>query len=159
GFAVACAVGTSLLFGLAPIAHTRVGDLGAALKEGQRTVGSPRQRFRRVLVISEVALAVVLVIGCGPGVRSFIRLSHVDPGFRPDGLVTAQIEIVDKTYPKNEDRLAFWLRLEQELKAQPGITSASLITGLPPLRQINANDAQFEGVPETPQLIHNIDFN
>jgi putative ABC transport system permease protein len=157
-FAVACAVGTSLLFGLAPIAHTRVADLGAALKEGQRTVGAPRQRFRRGLVITEVALAVVLVIGCGLVVKSFIRLSAVDPGFRPEGVVTGQIEIVEKTYPKPEDMLAFWLRLEDELGAQPGVTSVSLVGGLPPARQINANDAQFEGVPETPQLIHNIDF-
>src|SRR5262249_60449706 len=80
GFAVACALVTSLLFGLAPILHTRVDELGAVLKEGQRTVTGARQRFRRALVVSEVALAVVLVIGCGLVIKSFVRLAQVDTG-------------------------------------------------------------------------------
>jgi putative ABC transport system permease protein len=159
GFGVGAAFVTSLLFGLAPILHTRVRDLGAALKEGQRTSGPPRQRFRRALVISEVSLAVVLVIGCGLVIKSFVRLQQVDPGFRPDGLVSGQVEIVDKSYPTPADLLAFWTRLQDRLRAEPGVASATLMTGRPPTRLINANDAIFEGKTETPQgPVHNVDF-
>src|SRR5262249_21706441 len=77
----------------------------------QRTAGSPRQRLRRALVVAEVSLAVVLVIGCGLVMSSFVRLQRVDPGFKPAGLVSGHIEIVDKTYPQNRDRQAFWSHL------------------------------------------------
>jgi predicted permease len=158
-FGVGAALFTSLLFGLAPILHTHVSDLHGALKEGQRTSGAPRQRFRGALVVFEMALGVVLVIGCGLVIKSFVRLSDVDPGFRPGGLVTAQLEIVDKTYPTPEARQAFWTRLRDELAAQPGVSSATVMTGLPPSRRINANDAVFEGKTPTPDgPAHNIDF-
>jgi len=145
GFAATLALATSLLFGLAPILHTRVDDLGAALKEGQRATGSPRQRFRRSLVVSEVALAVILVIGCGLVIKSFAHLQEVDPGFRPDGLVAGHVELVEKSYPKDADTLAFWKRALDEVRAQPGVASATLMHGMPPYREIDANDADFEG--------------
>ena len=159
GFGIAAALGTSLLFGLAPILHTRVSDLHGALKEGQRSSTSSRQRFRSSLVVFEVALGVVLVIGCGLVIKSFVRLQSVDPGFRPEGLVSGQIEIVDKTYPTPESRHAFWQRLHEQLGAQPGVQSVTIMTGLPPSRRINANDAQFEGKTQTKDgPAHNIDF-
>ncbi len=159
GFGVGAALVTSLLFGLAPILHTRVQDLGAALKEGMRAVGSPRQRFRRALVIGEVSMAVVLVIGCGLVIKSFVKLQQVDPGFNPEGLVTGQVEIVDKLYPEAEDKSAFWVRLQDRLRSQPGVRSATLMAGRPPVRRLNANDARFEGKTPTPDgPAHNIDF-
>jgi putative ABC transport system permease protein len=158
-FAISCALGTSLLFGLAPIVHTRVADLGAVLKDGSRSVTGQRQRFRRVLVVVEVALAVVLVIGCGLVVKSFVRLSQVDTGFRPAGLATGQIEITDKTYPKDEDAIAYWRNLEDMTARQPGVTAVTVMGGLPPWRRINANDAQFEGKTEDKDgPAFNIDF-
>src|SRR5262245_60058116 len=101
-FAFGCTMVTSLLFGLAPALHAGVDDLHGALKEGQRTVSAGRGRLRRALVVSEVALAVVLVIGCGLMVRSFVRVSQVDTGFRPDGLITMNVELPQKSYATNE---------------------------------------------------------
>src|SRR5262249_38537321 len=127
--------------------------------EGARTGGSPRQRFRRALVVSEVALAVVLVIGCGLVVKSFVRVQKVDVGFRPEGLTTAEIEITRKSYPKPDDVGRFWQQLADELRAQPGVEKVTVMTGLPPLRQVDANDAFFPGAkmpPAGPE--HNIDF-
>jgi putative ABC transport system permease protein len=159
GFGIAAALGTSLLFGLAPILHTRVADLHGALKEGQRTSGAPRQRFRSALVVFEVALGLVLVIGCGLVIKSFVRLQNVEPGFRPEGLVSGQLEIVDKTYPTPESRQQFWARLQEQLRAQPGMQSVTVMTGLPPSRRINANDANFEGKTQTQDgPAFNIDF-
>ena len=159
GFAAVTGLLTSLLFGLAPILHTRVDDLGAVLKEGQRSTGSPRQRFRRTLVVSEIALAMILVIGCGLVIKSFVRLQNVDPGFRPEGLVAGRIQLDDKTYPKPEDVMVFWQRFEAEMRAAPGIASATLLGGLPPTRQVVANDAQFEGLTFNRDTISaNIDF-
>ncbi|HKA90978.1 MAG TPA: ABC transporter permease, partial [Haliangiales bacterium] len=158
-FGMVAALGTSLLVGLAPMLHTRVGELGAALKEGQRSAAPPRQRLRHALVVSEVALAVVLVIACGLVIKSFVRLQHVDPGFRPSGLVTGQIELTPKTYPRDDDVVAFFLRLEEALRVEPGVESTTLMSGLPPARRINASDAAFEGYAEAKDRpVANIDF-
>jgi putative ABC transport system permease protein len=145
-FGVAVSLGTSLLFGLAPMLHTRVDHLGAALKEGQRSGGPARPRLRQALVVSEVALAVVLVIGCGLVIKSFVRLQQVDPGFRPGGLVTGQIELPMKKYPREADVLLFFQRLQRELRSEPGVESATVMSGLPPARRINANGAELEGI-------------
>jgi predicted permease len=144
-FGIACSLLTSLLFGLAPVLHTRVADLHERLKEsGQRTT-SPRQRFRRILVVAEVAMAVVLVIGCGLVIRSFNRLQQVNVGFNPDGLLTMNIELAPKTYPNDAAANAFWDRLLRDLGAIPGVKSATLMSGLPPFRNVNANDLWLEG--------------
>src|SRR5262249_35463517 len=135
-FGIATALGTSLLFGLAPVLHTRVDDLGAALKEGTRTAGSPRQRFRRGLVVSEVALAVVLVIGCGLVVEGFVKLRRVDVGSPPDGLLTGQVELTEKSYPNAAAMNAFWDRLMADVRALPGVSHATLLIDIPPNRRL-----------------------
>jgi putative ABC transport system permease protein len=159
-FGIGCALVTSLLFGLAPILHTRVADLHERLKDsGQRTT-SPRQRFRRALVVAEVAMAVVLVIGCGLVIRSFNRLQKVNVGFNPDGLINMNLELLTKTYPSNEMAGAFWDRLIADLQAIPGVKSAALMTGLPPFRRVNANDIWFDGKapPGKDGPVWNVDF-
>ena len=143
-FAVACAFAASLLFGMAPILHARRTNLYGALKDGSnRMTGTPtRLRVRRALVIGEIALAVVLVIGCTVMVRSFIRLQQVELGFKPDHVLTFELELPPKAYPKTTGAV-FWERLEQRLRALPGVKSAALIDELPPARPINANDICF----------------
>jgi putative ABC transport system permease protein len=159
GFGIACSLVTSILFGLAPVLHTRVADLHERLKDsGQRTT-SPRQRFRRALVVAEVAMAVVLVIGCGLVIRSFSRLQKVNVGFNPDGLVNMNLELLTKTYPSSEIAKAFWDRLLPELESIPGVKSAALMTGLPPFRRVNANDLYLEGKTQTKDgPVFNTDF-
>jgi putative ABC transport system permease protein len=150
GFAVVAALGSSLLFGLAPIFHTRVEHLAEALREGGRSIGSHRQRLRRALVVTEVALAVVLLIGCGLMTRSFVRLTEVDLGLRPGGLSTGQIEISDSHYPTDPDNLNYWLRLQDQLRALPGVAGASVMSGLPPARRLNANNMELVGKTRSP---------
>jgi len=159
GFGIACALATSLLFGLAPVLHTRVADLHERLRDaGQRTT-STRQRFRRALVVAEVALSVVLVIGCGLVIRSFNRLQQVNVGFNPDGLLTMNLEVLPAIYPEKEATNAFWDRLLRDLRAIPGVKSATLMSGLPPFRRVNANDFFFEGKTPKPEgPAWNVDF-
>lgn len=151
-FAVACTVGASVLFGLAPILHARRTDIHTALKDGSpRMTGSKaRQRVRRGLVIAEVALAVVLVVGCAVMVKSFIRLQRVDLGMKPDHMLTAEIEIPAKVYTDAASGNQFWQRLEDKLVALPGVVDATLVGGLPPTRRLMANDIEFPGRAHTP---------
>jgi putative ABC transport system permease protein len=145
-FAVACSIGAALLFGIAPIVHARRTDLHGALKDGSpRMTGSrTRLRVRRGLVITEIALAVVLVVGCVVMVRSFLRLQRVELGFDPDHLLTFGVELPEKTYPDLTPDV-FWHRLQDRVKALPGVQSAAVVGDIPPLRQLEANDIGFPG--------------
>ncbi|HEY0783119.1 MAG TPA: ABC transporter permease, partial [Thermoanaerobaculia bacterium] len=151
-FALVTAIATGLLFGLAPALHARTGAFFAALKEGgqRATVGSARQRLRRALVVGEVAAAAVLVIGGGLLIRSFWALQQVDPGFRPDGVLSFKLSLPATTYPDPTQAVGFYQRLVERLGALPGVTSAAAMSGLPPKRDVNANDMQFESIPPDP---------
>lgn len=158
-FAVGCAILASLMFGLAPIFHAKKFDLHSALKEGSnRMTGSRTQlRARRILVIVEIALAVVLVVGCTVMVRSFVRLQQVDLGFRPDHVLTFGVELPVKTYPGTTPDV-FFHRLEDRLRALPGVTGATLLWGVPPTRKTNANDFTIPGRARDPEKPLSIDY-
>jgi len=145
-FAVICAIAAALLFGIAPIMHARRTDLHGALKDGssRMTGGKARLRVRRALVITEIALAVVLVIGCTVMVRSFVRLQHVELGFHPDHLLTFGVELPEKTYPDQQPDL-YWARHLARMRALPGVTGVAMLYGMPPARPLNANDIEFVG--------------
>jgi putative ABC transport system permease protein len=160
-FTLGLSLATGVLFGLAPVAHLHLGALAASLKSGVRgsTEGPERQGFRRVLVVVEVALAVVLVIGSGLMLRSFSALMKVDPGFKPQGLVTMELALPEASYPKPEQVLDFFARLQTGLHALPGVQGVTLMTGLPPNRRINANDISFEGLEQSKDgPVWNVDF-
>jgi predicted permease len=160
GFTLLVALLTGLLFGLAPALHARARALLAGLREGGRTTaGRARHLFRASLVVAEVALAAVLVIGAGLLIRSFTGLQRVDPGFDPRGLLTLQVSLPEAVYPEAGDVQALYERLLAQVRALPGVASAAAMTGLPPVRDVNANDTEFESVPEDPQgPAHNVDY-
>jgi predicted permease len=152
---------SGVVFGLAPAVHTSAGASFAALKEGgqRSTAGAARQRLRRGLVVVEVTLAAVLVIGGGLLVRSFWELERVDPGFEPNGLLTLELALPAATYAKPAQVAAFVGRLTERLQALPGVESAAVMNGLPPRREVDANDTVFESVPKDPKgPPHNVDF-
>lgn len=160
-FAVGCALAAALLFGMAPILHARRTDLHGALKDGSpRTTGSrARLRVRRGLVVAELALAVILVVGCTVMVRSFLRLQQVEIGLRADHLLTFQLELPPRTYPL-QTGVAMWTRIEQRMRALPGVVNATLADGLPPSRPIDANDFTFPGrtPPTLDEKPWNVDY-
>ena len=151
-FTLLVSVLTGLIFGLAPALHLTRRTVTQSLRDGtgRTTAGGARQRVRRLLVVSEVALAVVLVVGSSLMLRSFAELQKVDPGFDPDGLLSFQIFLPAAAYPEPTDQVAFLERLTDRLRALPGVTSAAAMSGLPPRRDVNANDTEFEGLAQTP---------
>jgi putative ABC transport system permease protein len=160
-FTLAIAIVTGLIFGLAPLLHTRVKGLAIALKEGgaKGATGAARHHVRRGLVMAEVALAVMLVIGAGLLIRTVYNLSMVDAGFERSRLVTFQLSLATADYPQAAPRAQFFQRLLDRLRGAPGITGATAMSGLPPNRPLNANDTDignYTAPPEGP--FENVDY-
>ena len=134
-FTAIVALVTGLLFGVVPALHAVRTDLGQILRDGFR--GSSRggvRRTRSALVVAETALAVVLLVGAGLLLRSFIRLTHVDPGFRTDHVVSFNVTIPDAKYPYDRQKNAFVSRLHEQLERLPGaegvaVSSMQLLSG------------------------------
>jgi len=148
GFALGVAVFTGVLFGLAPALQSSRLDLTEALKEGGRGAGSGAQRHRTLdlLVVGEVALTVVLLIGAGLLVNSFVRLQQVRPGFDEKNLLTAQINLPNP-YNQPEKKTQFYEQLQQRVAALPGVESVGLITELPLANQAADFGFTVEGRP------------
>lgn len=132
-FSVGAGLVAALLFGIAPawtIASAKSFEL---LKEGGRsaTVGKSRQRLRSVLVMGEVALALVLLVGAGLFLKSLVRTQQISPGFDSRGIMTAAVSLDPRAYSMPEKRQSFFLAATQALAAQPGVQSAGFILGLP----------------------------
>jgi predicted permease len=146
-FTVVVSLLTGLIFGLAPLLHLRDRAVTMSLKEsGQRTTaGSARARVRNGLVMAEVALAVVLVVGAGLLLRSFWNLLSVDAGFNKSHLVTFGVVLPGATYRTPQSSVDFFSRLSSQLAEQSGVQGVAAMTGLPPVRLVNANDTDFEG--------------
>jgi putative ABC transport system permease protein len=132
-FTFAVSVVTGLLFGVAPALQASKLDLNEGLKESSRggTDSPRRQRLRALLVVSEVALSLVLLVGAGLMMRSFSRLLAVDPGFKADHVLTAFVSLPDAKYPKREEQNAFFDRLLERLRNVPGVSAAGVISDLP----------------------------
>ncbi|MEZ5318784.1 MAG: ABC transporter permease [Vicinamibacterales bacterium] len=163
GFTLGVAMLTAFVFGLVPLAHLSKGSVGQALKDagGRSAAGSVRTGLRSMLVIGEVALAVMLVAGAGLLIRSFVNLMQVDLGFDRAQLSTFRVVLPGNAYDPPA-QVAFYDRLLGELRAIPGVTSAALTSGLPPLRSVDANDTDFEHIPNNrppgTQPAENVDF-
>ena len=151
-FTLLISVLTGALFGLAPLLNLREHAVNMTLKEsGQRsTAGASRARVRSALVAAEVALAVVLVIGAGLLLRSFWNLMSVDAGFNRAKLSTFSVVLPTTTYASPEARVTFFQRLTEGLEAIPGVHGAAAMSGLPPFRQVNAQDTDFDGYTAPP---------
>jgi putative ABC transport system permease protein len=131
-FTIAVGVVTGVLFGLVPaFAATR--GLSATLKESGRGAVTSRSagRVRGALVVTELALAVMLLVGAGLLMRSFIKLQAVDPGFKVDPALTFDLTLPDARYKEMEQQIAFYDQLLPRLRGLPGVQAASAVMGLP----------------------------
>ncbi|HSR68810.1 MAG TPA: ABC transporter permease [Acidobacteriota bacterium] len=147
-FAGALAVVAAVIFGLAPaLSATRL-DLNQVIGEGGRSgsAGSS-QRGRRLLVVAEVAVALMLLIASGLSIQGSMRLIEQDQGYDPDGLLTAQLVLPSEKYPQAEDRRDFWNRLELELEALPQVRNAAVANILPAAPDGSSRDYELEGRP------------
>ena len=160
-FAILISLLTGVIFGLSPLLHLRQHVVNSALKEsGQRsTASAARTWVRRALVMSEVALAVVLVIGAGLLLRSFWNLMTVDAGFNRSRLMTFGLVLPNATYQTPQSAVDFFSRLQAQLTQLPGVQGAAAMQGLPPQRQVNANDTDFESYTAPPEgPFENVDY-
>ncbi len=132
-FTFAISVVTGIIFGLVPALQASKPDLNEGLKEsGRGATGNPRRhRVRALLVVSEVALSLVLLVGAGLMIRSFARLLAVDPGFKADHVLTAFVSLPPSKYPKREEQAAFFDRLIDRLRTLPGVSAAGVVTDIP----------------------------
>jgi putative ABC transport system permease protein len=152
GFTLLVSVATGLIFGLAPaIQATRFNQV-ETLKEGGRdaATGGSGKRLRSLLVMSEVAISLVLLIGAGLLINSFLRLRNIDPGFRADNLLTMKVVLPEPKYKEPERRAAFYTDVIQRVGSLPGVRSAAVTTNLPLYRQGNSISVSIEGRPEPP---------
>jgi putative ABC transport system permease protein len=160
-FTLVTSVITGVLFGLAPLAPLIVSGISESLKDtaGSTTAAAGAQFFRRALVVGELAMALVLLIGCGLMVRAFWKLQEVHTGLRPDNVITMHVSLPSGTYTDAAKITDFWTRLDARLTNLPGVQSAALVSGLAPMRPPNMNDTEIEGFVMTKDgPIQNVDF-
>jgi len=140
---------TGLLFGLFPALQTSKSDLHAVLKEGGRS-GSARRSVRGLFVVAEVALALVLLVGAGLLLKSFQKLQEVDPGFKPEHLLTMQISLPATKYRNPQQIDAFFQQALDKIKALPGVQSAGVSTSVPMSGFNSAGSFAIEGRTTAP---------
>ena len=160
-FTLVTSLVTGVLFGLAPIAPLVLSGISNSLKDtaGSTTGSGAAQVFRRALVIGELAMALVLLIGCGLMLRAFWKLQEVHTGLQADNVITMQVSLPSGTYADNAKLTSFWNRLEERLHHLAGAQDATIVSGLAPIRPPNMNDTEIEGfVPTKDGPIQNIDF-
>jgi putative ABC transport system permease protein len=141
--------------------HLKLGALAETLKVagGRNTGDAASHVFRFALVTSELALALVLLIGAGLMVKAFWKLQQVDAGVRPQNVLTVRINLPQTAYGDVVRIRNFWGSLLGNLSSLPGVVQASMTSGLPPNRRINANDTPIEGfVPVPNGPLQNIDY-
>jgi putative ABC transport system permease protein len=156
-FTLAATVATGLLFGLLPAIQASRADLTDSLKKSERGLeGIHHNRLRSLLVVSEVALALVLLVGTGLLLRSFVRLQEVSLGFVPEHVLTMEISLPDVQYP-DPQKAVFFAQLLEKIRALPGVVSAGAIGHLPLGGNIESYDLQIEGHAPLPNEYANPD--
>ena len=130
-YTIAISLVTGVVFGILPALHGAASSPNDALKEGARGTSGVRQRARSVLVAAEVAVAMLLLIGAGLTLRSFGRLTTVDPGFNPRDLLMTNVMLPEARYSDDAKIDGFYQALKSQIGAIPGVSSAALGFPLP----------------------------
>jgi putative ABC transport system permease protein len=146
GFALGISLLTGIVFGSVPAMRVSSPDLNETLKEGgRRPAGASRHRLRSFLVLSEVALTLVLLIGAGLMINSFLRLQSIDPGFNPDNLLTMRVDLPGSKYAALHQRSMFYEQVLRNVESLPGVRSAGVISRLPLASQGGSVGLTIEG--------------
>lgn len=132
-FAAGLSIFTGLIFGMAPAVHATRADLANSMKEGGRGTGSGagKQRLRSGLVVTEVALAFLLLAGSGLLIRSFFEMQKVDTGFNAENVITAGLPISDKRFPNPDNLNAYLREIVSNVQIIPGVREVALTSALP----------------------------
>src|SRR5882724_11727017 len=136
---------SGLIFGLAPAWQSSRLDLNESLKEGGRSSMQGRQRWRKLLVVTELALAVMLVTGAGLLVKSLWRLQHVDVGVNPERVLTMQLVLRGQRYNESQQVREFYSRLVEQTQNLPGVRGVAVSNSLPPNTTDFSSNFAIEG--------------
>jgi putative ABC transport system permease protein len=148
-FAVGMSMLTGVLAGTVPAVRAGRSNLNDALKEGGRSDGVIGIGTRRLLIVCEVALSLVLLMGAGVMVQSLLALRHVDTGFDPNNVLTMRVRLVEARYPTPEQRSAFLEAALQRIRTLPGVEAAGTVDDLP-FAAGSSQTLQLEGYPPQP---------
>ena len=151
-FTLGLSVFVGIVFGLAPALQASKADLNESLKEGgsKSSASGQHSRLRSILVISEVALSLILLIGGGLAIKSFWGLLKVNPGFKPENVITMQISLPRARYDSEPKRLAFFETVTRRVEGLPGVESAGLVNYLPLGGSNSSNSFIVEDLPAPP---------
>ncbi|HET9532713.1 MAG TPA: ABC transporter permease, partial [Blastocatellia bacterium] len=151
-FTLGVSVLTGLIFGAIPALQASRPDLNESLKEGGRTSagGASHRRVRSIFVISEVALALVLLVGAGLMIKSFVKLQQVNLGYNPENVLTARVLLPGSKYGDNPKRAAFFQQAVERIETIPGVQAAGAISWLPLVGLGSATSFWVDGRPEPP---------
>jgi putative ABC transport system permease protein len=145
GFTTALTLLTGVAFGLAPALQSSKAELTDALKEGGCGASARRNRTRSLLIVTEVALSLVLLVGAGLLLKSFRHLLDVNPGFNPQGVLTATVALPPATYGTEARQAAFFQQVLNRVAALPGVAAASVVDPLPLGGSMAMNSFSVEG--------------
>ena len=157
-FSLGVAVLSALLFGVAPAFYSARRDLVDGLKGDGRSVAGGRGRLRSALVAAEIALALVLLLGAGLLMRSFISLIRVDLGFDPRHLLVVSVAFAPGEYTTAADRYRFYEQVLQRIASLPGVEAATASTGLPAFSGGYTSEIEIPGKPRNDRSTALIQF-
>jgi putative ABC transport system permease protein len=146
-FTVAVSALTAVLFGLAPALQASRADVHESLKETARSATGGRHRLREVLIITEVALTLALLIGAGLLIRSFYRLQQVNPGFVDERVLSFRVSLPVQKYAHENQWLNFYQQVIEKLRALPGVKEVGIASRVPLDGNNNANAFRVVGQP------------
>jgi len=149
-FTFAISLLTGIAFGLVPAFQASRADVNDALKEGGRGSTGGRGALRNVFVVAEVSLALVLLIGAGLMIRSFIRLNRVEPGFESNRVLTMRAQLPGAKYKDDQQRLTFFKQAQERIAALPGVKAIGAINFLPLTGMASNTSFNVVGQPEPP---------
>jgi predicted permease len=150
GFTAGITLLTGLLFGAAPALQTSRVDLNDTLKEGGRGSAGVRARARSLLVVTEIALSLVVLVGAGLMIQSFLRLKRVHIGLNAHNVLTASISLPRSKYKEDEQRAAFFKQLVERVSNLPGVEAASATATVPLSGDGWGRSLTVEGFPVLP---------
>ena len=150
-FTLVISVLTGILFGLVPALRAARVDLNSSMKAGGRNVqgeggfGTGRRRLRSLLVVAEVAISLILLVGAGLLLRSFIRLQNVSPGFDPKGVISMRLGASTRQFADRDATLAFYRPFGEALAAVPGVQMRGAVSALPFTSSVGWGSINVEG--------------
>jgi predicted permease len=147
-FSAGLVVLSMFVFGLAPALHSTRGDIHSGLKQGGKaTTSGARSRLRGLLAATEVALALILMVGAGLMMKSLYRLLAVDPGIRAEHVLKLEMSLRTAQYEKDQAVLNFWQQALDKVRALPGVESVAVGTAIPLTDDHSRSDITVEGMP------------